>query len=103
MITNLLINLGKGLGSKRFKVEQIERPNTFVGHIPLTPKLYSSKRVFHQWFAVNYKNLWCMYNFVLEQLHNCRRLHFKTSNQTFLDFSYWVWRHTDTQHYSYSV
>jgi hypothetical protein len=103
MITNLLINLDKRLGSKRYKVEQIDGLRSLTGHIPLTPKLYSSKRLFHQWFAVNYKNLWSMYNFVLEQLHQCRLLNFKTSTQTFLEFSYWVWRHTDTQHYTFRV
>lgn len=103
MITNLLINLNKSLGSKRYKVELIEKPNTNTSSLAPTPKLYSSKRLFHQWFAFHYKNLWCMYNFVTEQLHLHRQLYFKLSNQSFLEFSYWVWNYTDTQHYAYCV
>jgi hypothetical protein len=102
MITKLLINLDKSLGTKHYKVELIERPKTINSGITpvLVPKLYSSKKIFHQWFAMHYKNLWCMYSFVTEQLHLHRRLYFKVSNQSFIEFSFWVWKHTDTQHYS---
>lgn len=106
MVTNLLISLNKLLGSRRYKIEVIESPVTVAQKYlhetkPLTPKLYSSKRLFHQWFAMNYRDLWCMYNFLIEQLHICNDLFFKVSHATFLEFSYWVWKNTDTQHYSH--
>jgi hypothetical protein len=106
MITKLLISLNKAQGLKRYRLEVTEPTSTLAQkHLdrPVTPILYSSKRLFHKWFAMRYKDLWCMYNFLIEQLHLCHDLYFKVNHATFLEFSYWVWKNTETQHFTYPI